>query len=104
MQFDDFFVIKTYVGTNAFFTIATLFTKDLTVLYLQQRRPIFYGLLEFHSNLSMSRLRQLSMVNPEQALVLMLKGLRIFYLVIRVLYHQLKELQNLMTGSTNFET
>ena len=36
------------------------------------------------------------MVNPEQALVLMLKGLRIFYLVIRVLYHQLKELQNLM--------
>ena len=42
------------------------------------------------------------MVNPEQALVLMLKGLRIFYLVIRVLYHQLKELQNLMTGSTKF--
>ena len=43
------------------------------------------------------------MVNPEQALVLMLKGLRIFYLVIRVLYHQLKELQNLMTVSTNLE-
>ena len=41
------------------------------------------------------------MVNPEQALVLMLKGLRIFYLVILVLYHQLKELQNLKFGNVN---
>ena len=103
MQFDDFFCHKD-IGTKAFFTMATLFTQELTVPYLQQRRPIFFGLLEFHSNLSMSRPRQLSMVNPEQALVLMLKGLRIFYLVILVLYHQLKELQNLLAGSTNLET